>query len=253
VRPGFAVQHGRLRVALSRKIGEGPSWPATDRTMPDPSIRIATTASDPGSTERRQHFSQVLSDLAIRPVDATSIGDILDAFGNKAFGALMLLFAAPNVLPLPPGLSAVLGAPLLFVTAQLMLGRSSLWMPRFICKRSIARDVFAVTAAKFGPILRQSERWLRPRMPALLHPVPERIVGAVCLLLAIILFLPIPFGNIAPAFAISVFALGILERDGLAILVGWFATAGSLLVLAAISSAILAGVSSLFAHLWALA
>jgi hypothetical protein len=35
---------------------------------------------------------------------------VLDAFGDRAFGALMLLFAAPNVLPLPPGMSAVLGA-----------------------------------------------------------------------------------------------------------------------------------------------
>jgi hypothetical protein len=54
----------------------------------------------------------------------------------------------------------------------------------------------------------------------LLHPVQERIVGAACLLLAIILFLPIPFGNIPPAFAIAAFSLGILERDGVATIIG---------------------------------
>jgi hypothetical protein len=227
--------------------------PAKDTTMPNPSSSLASVIPSEGSdSEPRRRFSEVLSDLGARPASTISIGDVLNAFGDRAFGALMLLFAAPNVLPLPPGTSAVLGAPLLFVTIQLMLGRSTLWMPQVICERSIPREHLALLTAKLGPILRRSERFLQPRMPALLEPVPERIVGAACLLLAIILFLPIPFGNMPPAFAISAFALGILERDGLAILVGWFATIGSLLILAAISSAIVAGISAFFAHLWVL-
>jgi len=78
------------------------------------------------------------------------------------------------------------------------------------------------------------------------------MAGGACLLLAIILFLPIPFGNIPPAFAISAFALGILERDGLATLIGCLATIGSLLILAAISSAIVAGINAYLTHLWVL-
>jgi hypothetical protein len=221
--------------------------------MPDPSSSSLTTVTSPdGETESRQRFSEVLSDLATRPTLTISIGDVLNAFGDRAFGALMLLFAAPNVLPLPPGMSAVLGAPLLFVTAQLMLGRSTLWMPRFICEKSISRDFFALLTAKLSPILQRAERFLRPRMPMLLHPIPERIVGAACLLLAIILFLPIPFGNIPPAFAIAAFSLGILERDGVATIIGWLATVGSILILAAISSAIIAGVCAFLDQLWIL-
>ncbi|WP_114943035.1 exopolysaccharide biosynthesis protein [Microvirga calopogonii] len=218
--------------------------------MPDPSSSLSTVVSPDDDVEPRQRFSEVLSDLASRPAATISIGDVLDAFGDRAFGALMLLFAAPNVLPLPPGMSAVLGAPLLFVTAQLMLGRPTLWMPRFICERSISRDFFTLLTAKLTPILHRAERFLRPRLGMLLHPVPERIVGATCLLLAIILFLPIPFGNIPPAFAISAFALGIVERDGLATLVGWLAAIGSLLILTAISSAIFAGINAFLDQLW---
>jgi hypothetical protein len=218
--------------------------------MPDPSSSLTTVALADGDAEPRQRFSEVLSGLASRTSPAISIGDVLNAFGDRAFGALMLLFAAPNMLPLPPGMSAVLGAPLLFVTAQLMLGRPTLWMPRFICERSISRDFFALLTAKLSPILHRAERFLRPRMGLLLRPLPERIVGAACLLLAIILFLPIPFGNIPPAFAIAAFALGILERDGLATLVGWLAAIGSLLILAAISSAIIAGINAFLDQLW---
>src|SRR5215203_5411042 len=102
--------------------------------MPDVSRRRGETAAD---DQPRQSFSQVLGALAARPDANVSIRDVLDAFGDRAYGALMLLFAAPNVLPMPPGTSAVLGAPLLFVTAQLMLGRPTVWTPRFICERSI--------------------------------------------------------------------------------------------------------------------
>src|SRR5215212_770572 len=158
--------------------------------MSDASSPVRTPRED----EARQRFSIVLRELAAGTDPMVSIGDVLSAFGDRAFGALMLLFAAPNVLPLPPGTSAVLGAPLLFVTAQLMLGRPTLWMPRFICERSISRYFFALLTAKLSPILHRAERFLRPRMGLLLHPLPERIVGGACLLLAIILFLPIPFG-----------------------------------------------------------
>ena len=184
--------------------------------MPEPSSSLAAAPSSDEDPEPRQRFSEVLSDLASRPSPTIAINDVLSAFGDRAFGALMLLFAAPNILPLPPGTSAVLGAPLLFITAQLMLGRPTLWMPAFIRERSIQRDFFALLTAKLSPVLARGERFLKPRLPFLLHPAPERLVGAACLLLAIILFLPIPFGNIPPAFAISAFALGILERDGMA-------------------------------------
>src|SRR5215212_8704038 len=156
--------------------------------MPDPSSTLAPAVPSDTDAEPRQRFSEVLSSLASRTSPAISIGDVLNAFGDRAFGALMLVFAAPNMLPLPPGMSAVLGAPLLFVTAQLMLGRPTLWMPHFICERSISRDLFALLTAKLSPILHRAERFLRPRISLLLHPVPERIVGGACLLLAIILF-----------------------------------------------------------------
>lgn len=51
-----------------------------------------------------------------------SVGDLLRAMGDRAIGALMFIFAFPNVLPTPPGTSTILGAPLIFLAAQLMLG-----------------------------------------------------------------------------------------------------------------------------------
>ena len=51
-------------------------------------------------------------------------------------------------------------------------------------------------------------------MPALTGDTPERVIGAFYLVLAVILTLPIPLGNVLPALAISIIALGMIERDG---------------------------------------
>lgn len=192
----------------------------------------------PAGAERRRRFSEVLRDLAADDRERIAIGDILTAFGDRAFGALMLVFAVPNVLPTPPGTSSVLGAPLLFITFQLMIGRPVLWLPRLITRRSVARADFARLVDRMVPWLAKAERLLRPRLSLLIGPVQDRFIGAACLLLAIILFMPIPFGNMVPALAISAFAIGLVERDGIAVSAGWAVSAGALAILAAVSAAL---------------
>lgn len=214
--------------------------------MPDaspPEIRDESGAAAPtGGKARRRRFSEALRDLAAAEGERIAVADILTAFGDRAFGALMLVFATPNVLPTPPGTSTVLAVPLLFITAQLMLGRSVLWLPRLITSRSVARADFARTVDRMVPWLVKVEKLLRPRLPFLIGPVADRLIGAACLLLAIILVLPIPLGNLLPALAIAAFAIGLIERDGIAVSVGWIITAAALGTLAAISAALLAAV-----------
>ena len=162
-----------------------------------------------------------------------SIGDLLAALGDRALAALLFVFAVPNVLPVPPGTSTILGAPLVFLAAQLAFGLRP-WLPRVIADRTMSRDDFAALVRRISPWLTRAERLLRPRAVVLVLPPMEYLVGLVCLLLAVVLVLPIPLGNMLPALAISLLALGILERDGLWILAG--------LAAAAVSAAVVSGV-----------
>lgn len=165
-------------------------------------------------------LSDVLQGMAREPGrERVSVRDLIDALGDRALGALMFLFAFPNVLPVPPGTSAVLGAPLVFLAAQLTFGRQP-WLPQVVSRRSMAHADFAQLVRRIAPWLQRGERMLRPRLSWLARPPMEFLLGAVCLLLAIVLALPIPLGNILPALAISVLALAILERDGLWVLYG---------------------------------
>jgi len=70
------------------------------------------------------------------------------------------------------------------------------------------------------PWLARAEGIMRPRIKFLAGPPAVYVIGLLCLALSIILFLPIPLGNMLPSIAISIMALGLLERDGVWIIIG---------------------------------
>ena len=192
-------------------------------------------------SEKATRISEILDGLAGSKRKTVSVQDVLEAFGDRAFGALLFVFAAPVALPMPPGVSAILGAPLLFITAQLMVGRRTLWLPRALADRTMTRADFVALMGKLSPYLTWLERRLKPRFTYLYNPWLDRVTGLICLVLAIIVFLPIPFGNMLPALAISAFGLGVAERDGVVGLFGGVMAMVSIFVLAVLSKALIAG------------
>ena len=172
--------------------------------------------------ENGRRLSRILAELLEDGNrERISVGDVLAGCGQRAFGAMIFLFAAPNLLPVTvPGISVLFGAPLLFLTWQLAYGRETVWLPAFILKRSFARKDFEKIVNGILPGLRRIERLTRPRLALLTTPAGERLIGLIGLLLSAIIFLPIPFGHMLPGLALSLLALGTLERDGLAVLGG---------------------------------
>ncbi len=148
-----------------------------------------------------------------------AVADLLDALGDRALAALLFVFAFPNVLPVPPGTSAILGAPMLFLAAQMAFNMKA-WLPSVIARRSMARSDFLIMVERVSPWLERAEKLMKPRLTPLTVGGMESVVGAVCLLMAVAVFLPIPLGNMLPALAICLLAMGILERDGLWVLAG---------------------------------
>jgi hypothetical protein len=182
-------------------------------------------------TSADARFSSVLEGLASAGEPRLSLRELVDAFGERAFGAVILLVSLLNLLPLPPGGTTVTGAPLVLLSAQLLMGRETLWLPRRLLDASISRSRFAGGVAKILPRLRRAERLTAHRLPAMISPLGERFIGLACLLLAIVLVLPIPFGNFAPALAMAIFGFALMARDGLAAIVGWATTAGAVAIL----------------------
>jgi hypothetical protein len=207
----------------------------------------ALVTAPPAHEERR--LSAILAALV---ADGTrqriGIGELVSAMQDRAFGVLMFIFAIPNVLPTPPGVSSVLGAPLLFLSLQLALGKSAPWLPKFIARRSLPAAEFGAVVRRVVPWIARAERLLKPRLGLLARPPCERLIGLVCLVLAIVLFLPIPLGNMLPALTIAILSLAILERDGVAVLIGYVLAAASLFIVAGVVYAMALSVIFLLRH-----
>jgi hypothetical protein len=184
-------------------------------------------------------FSAQFLDIADQVQERVSIHELSVKFGDRAFGGLLICLAIPNLAPLPPGSSTILAAPLIFAASQLAFGRGSIWLPRFIRERSISRQAFSHFVNFSLPLLKGAEQLIRPRYSIFLN---DRVIGMICLVLAIILFLPIPFGNLLPALAICAFGLSLIHRDGLAALFGVAIAIVSLVVVVLVSGTIILGV-----------
>ncbi|HKH29284.1 MAG TPA: exopolysaccharide biosynthesis protein, partial [Sphingomicrobium sp.] len=109
---------------------------------------------------RGQRLSAVLRRLAEQVEDRIRIAELTRSFGDRAYGALLLVFAIPNLVPLPPGSSTILGLPLILVAAQLALGRTSLWLPQAVGNRSLAKRELQRVVDYGLPTLRWTERLL---------------------------------------------------------------------------------------------
>lgn len=170
--------------------------------------------------EAHARLSTLLVEIAAGNEDERiSIGELLTALRRRALGAMIFIFAVPVALPLPPGVSTIFGAPLLFLTAQLMLGLQP-WLPRIITERSLTRREFAKIVTTVAPWLHRAENVMKPRLTFVGQRPFVYVLGFACLVLSIILFLPIPLGNMLPALAVSIMSLGLLARDGIWMLIG---------------------------------
>lgn len=174
-----------------------------------------------------------------------TVGQMLEAFDSRAFGAMLLVFGALNTLPLPPGSSTILSLPILLLAPQVALGADAPWLPRRMVERPLKRDDLRGLFRKLTPLVKRMELITRPRLTWIFNPFGERMIGVVCTLLAMVLILPIPLGNVAPGATVAILALALLQRDGLLALLGYAMAAVSVGLLFVSAGVVAAAVGKL--------
>ena len=189
----------------------------------------------PETTENQLPLSAVLIDIADHGELRISVAELMQKFGGRAFGALLFVFGLACLLPWPPGGTTIFGLPLVLLSPQLIIGASVPWLPAAIKSRTISIADLKRGLPRVIPWLQKAEAISRPRLVVLFGPVGERLIGLACLVLALVLILPIPGGNILPAMAVSALAFALIQRDGVIALIGHAlaVTSASVLVLAA--------------------
>lgn len=172
-------------------------------------------------------FSQVLEDIAAKDDDKLYLGELVNAFGERGFGAMMVFFGLVNAIASPiPGSTTILGAPLLLICLQLAIRRDQLWMPKWALKSSLPRENFRGVVARVRKPLGTIERLSKPRLGFMSSEIAEVLIGVTSCLLTIIVMLPIFGGNLFPSLFVALFGFGLMQKDGVAIGVAWIGVAG---------------------------
>ena len=180
-------------------------------------------------------LSAILDDILEHHEPRISVAELTHMFGGRAIGALLFVFGLACTLPLPPGATTIFGFPLVLLAPQLIIGASAPWLPARLKSQTIALDDLRKGLPRVIRLLRRVEAVSKPRMTMLLNPIGERVIGVICLALALVLILPIPGGNILPALAVSTLSFALIQRDGLIAILGYLLafTSASVLALAA--------------------
>ncbi|MFC3079080.1 exopolysaccharide biosynthesis protein [Phenylobacterium terrae] len=161
-----------------------------------------------------------------------SVQEIMDAVGHRSFGPLLLLAGLLGMTPVSavPGVPSMIALITLLVASQLLIGRDTFWLPRFLLKRTVKADKLQKTVHVAARPARVVDRMVKPRLQVLTGPVADRIVALVCVILA--LAVPplefLPFVAFIPSAAIATFGLGLIARDGLLVLIAFTISAGAL-------------------------
>jgi hypothetical protein len=184
----------------------------------DGNLEAALGAATPGSGPHGAHhhdagppISRIVAEVAERcPGEEITLGEMAEAFGDRAFGLLILLLCLPSLIPL---MASVFGTPMLILGVQMGLGRRVPKLPGFIARRSIKRsDLLRLSDVSSG-WLKRVERYVKPRPGFFTSPIGDRLFGWLTAYVALMLILPGPGTNGPPAFGNIVMALGLVEHD----------------------------------------
>ena len=175
------------------------------------------------SSTSARNLSQVLSDLqnSFSGQSIISIKDIVQTFKARGFGFFIFLFALPAALPLPAvGIGTILALPLLFLTAQHAFGRQTLWLPAWLEKKEVTKERLDGFVVASLPWMRRLEYVIRPRFHGMTEGLPARLFSIFGFIMAISVLFPLPLTNTVPALGVALIGIGMIMRDGLALIAG---------------------------------
>lgn len=164
--------------------------------------------------------------LQIAPGRPLALRTVVEHLRFRGLPALVVLLCIPFLLPVSlPGLSMPFGIAIALCGLRMGIGRG-FWLPQFILRRELSPEFLAKIVGGAAAFYRRIERWVKPRMHFLQRwPGMMNLLGFMIMIGGILLSLPIPppfpLTNTIPGLAVIFMALGLMERDGVCIIIGY--------------------------------
>lgn len=148
--------------------------------------------------------------------EGLTLGEVFERIGDRGFGLLLLVLSLPSALPVPaPGYSTPFGILLFILGLQMLFGRRTPWLPRRAGAMRLKGGFIDVMMSFFEKFFSKAEFFVRPRLRWVGSRAGMVFLGALVVLMAGLMILPIPLTNTAPAFVIFLIGTGLSEDDGL--------------------------------------
>lgn len=188
-----------------------------------------------------QLLSQLLVEYSDRPLPLSAV---LEKVGNSGFGTISGILIVPMLIPLPipvAGFSTLFGSGILLVGCQLALGYEKPYLPKRIAQIQLSPAASQKILKQVDKLLQPLERMSKHRFSKFSNSEWGCRISGACLAWAALLMslpLPIPLTNLVPAYTILFLAIGLLEFDGLFILIGYGMTVVTTIFFASIAGTI---------------
>lgn len=167
----------------------------------------------------------LLEDLLIHANgNPVTLETICEKLSGRGYGVLITLFSLPFCFPISvPGLSTPFGLLLAFLGLRVAFAKKP-WWPKWMLNKEVPYDSLNMVITKALSVVQKLQKVLKPRLVVLAtHPFFHRLHGLLIFALAALLSLPlpIPLTNMLTAVPIFCLGLGLLEDDGVAIIIAY--------------------------------
>lgn len=151
--------------------------------------------------------------------ERVSMRAMAQAHGPDAHGTLLLLLAMPCLLPVP-GVGTVLGLGMAALAVTMWRGLGAPCLPQRVAEielpRHWARRVLEGLASAYA----MAGRHARTRLGHFVGPSWRSTIALAVGVMAAIVVMPIPLGNLLPSLALMLMGVGLVFRDGVAVILG---------------------------------
>ncbi len=147
-----------------------------------------------------------------------TLRELLQLHGEASGAVLLMLMALLSTAPIA-GAGTVLSLGIFALAWAWLRGHDSPQLPDKLASLRLNETWTRRCLHSLAWTYERAERWLRPRWTGLSHARARFWWALWIALMAVLIFLPLPLGNVLPGTSLMLLSLGWLFRDGLALLV----------------------------------
>jgi len=179
---------------------------------------------------KSERLSEQLAGIARQlPDEKLAIREVLERLGQSGMQLFAVFLTLPFLVPVSvPGISTVFGLLIILIGIGVALDRLP-WLPGFVLDRKVPAGALGKALEQGSKVVARIEGFLQPRLGVVVNGMGVgRLNGLMLAFAGALLMAPfgfVPFSNTIPGIAILLLTLGMLERDGVFVVLGYVMTA----------------------------